>query len=179
MLRRRLSPRHLFVPCSGNRDSRFPHRQAHIIDRARSHPPVSDATERSLVDSMMLPCFCPVLPEDSLFLPRCGHAAGSHFASGGGKWGDCQMMVKASGRSALITATGLFLCFAGPSPVVAASSDSAATASKSESATPGKSAKQSVRHWKRYARKSGKVASKSADSKKSAEKDVADASGNT
>jgi hypothetical protein len=89
------------------------------------------------------------------------------------------MMVKASGRSALITATGLFLCFAGPSPVVAASSDSAATASKSESATPGKSAKQSVRHWKRYARKSGKVASKSADSKKSAEKDVADASGNT
>jgi hypothetical protein len=62
---------------------------------------------------------------------------------------------------------------------VAASSDSAATASKSESATPGKTARQSVRHGKRYARKSGKVASKSADSMKSAEKDVADASGNT
>ena len=88
------------------------------------------------------------------------------------------MMVKASGRSALILATGLFVCFAGPSSVAAASSDSAAATSKSESATPGKSARQSVRHWKRYARKSGKVASKSADSKKSAEKDVADASGN-
>ena len=87
------------------------------------------------------------------------------------------MMVKASGRSALILATGLFVCFAGPSPVVA-SSDSAAATSKSESATPGKSARQSVRHWKRYARKSGKVASKSADSKKPDEKDVADASGN-
>ena len=89
------------------------------------------------------------------------------------------MIVKASGRAALIIATGLFVCFAGPSPVVAASSDSAAATSKSESATPGKSAKQSVRHWKRYARKSGKVASKPADSKKSTEKDVADASGNT
>ena len=88
------------------------------------------------------------------------------------------MMVKASGRSALILATGLFVCFAGPSPVVAASNDSAAATSKSETATPGKSARQSVRHWKRYARKSGKVTSKSADSKKSAEKDVADASGN-
>ncbi len=89
------------------------------------------------------------------------------------------MMVKASGRSALIIATGLFVCFAGPSPVVAASSDSAAATSKSESATSGKSARQSVRHWKRYARKSGKAASKPADSKKSAEKDVADASGDT
>jgi hypothetical protein len=89
------------------------------------------------------------------------------------------MMVKASGRSALIIATGLFVCFAGPSPVVAASSDSAAATSKSESATSGKSARQSVRHWKRYARKSGKAASKPADSKKSTEKDVADASANT
>ena len=88
------------------------------------------------------------------------------------------MMIKASGRSALIIATGLFVCFAGPSPVVAASSDSAAATSTAESATSGKSARQSVRHWKRYARKSGKVASKSADSKKPDEKDVADASGN-
>jgi hypothetical protein len=62
---------------------------------------------------------------------------------------------------------------------VAASSDSAAATSKSESATSGKSARQSVRHWKRYARKSAKAASKPADSKKSAEKDVADASGDT
>src|SRR5688500_902734 len=73
-----------------------------------------------------LPCFRPVSPEDSLFLPRCGHAAGSHFASGAGKWGDCQMIIKASGRSALILATGLFVCFAGPSQ--AAPGDDAATA---------------------------------------------------
>jgi hypothetical protein len=86
------------------------------------------------------------------------------------------MMVKASGRAALIIATGLMVCFAGPAPVVAASSDSAAATSKSESATSGKSARQSVRHWKRYARKSAKVASKSADSKKSTENDAADVS---
>ena len=67
------------------------------------------------------------------------------------------MNVKASGRAALIIATGLFVCFAGPSPVMAASSDSAAATSKSESATSGKSARQSVRHWKRYARKSAKA----------------------
>jgi len=89
------------------------------------------------------------------------------------------MIVKASGRAALIIATGLFVCFAGPSPVVAASSDSAAATSKSESTTSGKSARQSVRQWKRYARKSVKAASKPADSKKSAENDVADASGDT
>jgi len=90
------------------------------------------------------------------------------------------MMVKASGPSALVLATGLFVCFAGPSPVVAASSDDAAATSKSESATPGKSVKENVRHSKRYThRRSSKVASSSTDSKKSAEKDVADASGNS
>jgi len=89
------------------------------------------------------------------------------------------MMVKASGRSALVLATGLFVCFAGPSPVLAASSDGAAATSNSESATPGKSVKENVRHSKRYThRRSNKVASSSTDSKKSAEKDVADASGN-
>jgi hypothetical protein len=62
---------------------------------------------------------------------------------------------------------------------VAASSDSAAASSKSESATSDKSARENVSHWKRYThRKSGKVAPSSTDSKKSAEKDVADASGN-
>jgi len=89
------------------------------------------------------------------------------------------MMVKARGRSALILATGFFVCFAVTSPLVAASSDSAAASSKSESATSDKSARENVRHWKRYThRKSGKVAPSSTDSKKSAEKDVADASGN-
>ena len=90
------------------------------------------------------------------------------------------MMIKASGRSALILATGLFVCFAGPSPVVAASSDSAAAASKSDSATTGKSVKHSARYWKRYAqRKSGKVASKSTETKKTVDKDGTDVAGNS
>ena len=83
------------------------------------------------------------------------------------------MIVKASGRSALIFATGIFVCFAGPSPVTAASTDRATATSKSDSATSGKSARQGTRHWKRYSRRSGKVASKPAETKKAAEKDVA------
>lgn len=85
------------------------------------------------------------------------------------------MMVKASGRSALILATGLFVCFAGPAPATAATTDRTAATSKSESATPAKSVRQSTRHWKRYTRRSGKVASKPAETRK-AEKEVADAS---
>jgi hypothetical protein len=88
------------------------------------------------------------------------------------------MMVKASGRSALILATGLFVCFAGPSPVVAASSDSAAATSKSDSAT-GKSVRHSARYWKRYAhRKSSKLASKATETKKTPDADGIDISGN-
>ena len=86
------------------------------------------------------------------------------------------MMVKASGRSALIFATGLFVCFAGLSPGTAASTDRAAAASKSDSATSGKVVRQGARKWKRYARRSGKVASKSAETRKAVEKDLAGAS---
>ncbi|CAN7173257.1 hypothetical protein LJR220_000272 [Bradyrhizobium sp. LjRoot220] len=82
-------------------------------------------------------------------------------------------MVKASGRSALILATGLFVCLAGPSPVTAASTDRAAATSKSEGATSGKAVRQGVHHWKRYTRRSGKFASKPAAETR---KDVADAS---
>jgi hypothetical protein len=65
-------------------------------------------------------------------------------------------------------------------PATAASGDSAAATSKSDSATSGKSARQSARYYKRYAhRKSAKVASKSTETRKAAEKDVADASGNS
>jgi hypothetical protein len=89
------------------------------------------------------------------------------------------MMIKASGRSALILATGLFVYFAGPSPVMAASSDSAAATSKSDSATTGKSVRHSARYWKRYAnRKSSKLASKATETKKTPDKDGTDISGN-
>jgi hypothetical protein len=88
-------------------------------------------------------------------------------------------MIKASGRSALILATGLFVYFAGPSPVMAASSDSAAATSKSDSATTGKSVRHSARYWKRYAnRKSSKLASKATETKKTPDKDGTDISGN-
>jgi len=88
------------------------------------------------------------------------------------------MMIKASGRSALIIATGLFVCFAGPLPATAASSDSAAATSKPDSATTGKSVRHSARYWKRYThRKSSKVASKSTETKKTADNDGTDISG--
>ncbi len=82
------------------------------------------------------------------------------------------MTVKASGRSALIVAAGLFVCFAGPLPAGAASSDSAA-ASKSDSATSAKSIRHGARHWKRYAHRKYSRTAKSSDSKKPSE--VADA----
>lgn len=88
------------------------------------------------------------------------------------------MTIKASGRSALIVAAGLFVCFAGPLPAVAAGSDSAA-ASKPDSATSGKTVRHGTRHWKRYAhRKHGRTAAKSTESGKSSEKaaDAADSS---
>jgi len=93
---------------------------------------------------------------------------------GAGKWGDCQMNIKASGRSALILATGLFVGFAGPSQA-AAGADPAAASSKSESDAGApialnKYAKHASHHWKTYAhRKSSKVALKSPDTKKTAD----------
>ena len=88
------------------------------------------------------------------------------------------MTVKASAAGALMLAAGLFVSIAGPSPATAAGSESAA-ASKSESATSGKSTKSSSRYSKkkRYSyRKFTRTASKSAETGKAAEKDVADAS---
>jgi hypothetical protein len=86
------------------------------------------------------------------------------------------MTIKASGHSALIFAAGLLVCFAGALPATAAGADSTA-ASKSEAATSGKSVRHATRHWKRYThRKATRVASKSSESRKAAEKDLADAS---
>jgi hypothetical protein len=85
------------------------------------------------------------------------------------------MMIKASGRSALIVAAGLLVCFAGPLPARAAGGDSAA-ASKSETSTSGKSVRPSAHHWKRYAHRT-RTAAKSSESSKASEKDVADAGG--
>jgi hypothetical protein len=85
------------------------------------------------------------------------------------------MTIKANGHSAVILAAGFLVCFAGALPATAAGADSA-TASKSENATSGKSVRHATRHWKRYAhRKYTHVASKSSETRKAAEKDLADA----
>ena len=96
------------------------------------------------------------------------------------------MIIKASGRSALILVTGLFACFAEPSfaePSQAAPGAGTATASsKSERATGApvalnKYAKRGSRHLKKYAqRKSSKAALKFQVGKQAT--DVADDNGN-
>ncbi|SDS60186.1 hypothetical protein [Bradyrhizobium canariense] len=76
------------------------------------------------------------------------------------------MTIKASGRSALILATGFWICFAGPSQ--AASADDADN-------TAAPVAKHSSHHGKKYAHQSSDKASlKSSDSKKSADSDDSD-----
>jgi hypothetical protein len=89
------------------------------------------------------------------------------------------MTIKASARSALIFAAGLLVSFAGPPPAMAAGTDTdGAAISKSESATSVKSGSRYLK--KRYAHhKDTRTASKSAESKKADEKQVADASGAT
>jgi hypothetical protein len=92
------------------------------------------------------------------------------------------MTIKASGRSALILATGLFVCFAGPSQAEPGADDAAVT-SKPESAAGApivlnKYAKRAARHSKSYAhRKSSKVALKSSAARKADAPDVADNDG--
>ena len=94
------------------------------------------------------------------------------------------MTIKASAGSALILAAGLLVGFAGPLPAIAAGADAdSAAVSKSDSATPGKSARQGSRSLKKRDahRKDTPAVSKSAESesKKADEKQVADASGGT
>jgi hypothetical protein len=81
------------------------------------------------------------------------------------------MNIKAIGRSALILATGLFVCFAGPSQ--AAGAEASAASAKSEAAAAPvarhKYARHGSRHWKKYVhRRSSKVALKSYTDKKAA-----------
>ena len=84
------------------------------------------------------------------------------------------MMIKATGRSALILATGIFVCLAGPSQA-AVGTDNTAASAKPESAAPvvlSKYAKHSAHHGKSYAhRKSSTVAQKPSDKKDLDKKD--------
>jgi hypothetical protein len=98
------------------------------------------------------------------------------------------MTIKTSARPVLILATGLFVCFAGPSPVAAGADDKAVADSKSASSESDRGAEEFVavkkyakhgsRHWKRHAhRKSGTVALKSSPARKADATDVAVADG--
>jgi hypothetical protein len=68
-----------------------------------------------------LPCFCLLPPEDSLFLPCCGHRQGLFSTLDSGYRGDLEMTIKAS--AALIFAAGLLMGIAGPLPATAAEGD--------------------------------------------------------
>jgi hypothetical protein len=121
--------------------------------------------------------FSPGLARRFPFFAPLWTRPGVSFRFGTGKWGDCQMMIKATGRSALILAAGLFVCFAGSSQ--AAGTDDTTASPKSESTAPtapvvlSKFTKHSAHHGKSYAqRKSSKVAEKPSD-KKDAPADVA------
>jgi hypothetical protein len=84
------------------------------------------------------------------------------------------MIIKASGRSALILATGLFVCFAGPSQAAGAT-DPAASATAGAPIALNKYVKHTAHHGKKLAqRKSGKVASKSSADPKDAAADDGD-----
>jgi hypothetical protein len=83
------------------------------------------------------------------------------------------MIVKASGRSALILATGLFVCFAGPSQAAGAT-DPAASATAGAPIALNKYAKHTAHHGKKLAqRKSSKVASRPSTDTKAAATDAA------
>jgi hypothetical protein len=87
------------------------------------------------------------------------------------------MMIKANGRSALILAAGLLVCFAGPSQAGPVSADSAAASAKTENAAGAplalnKYTKRST-HKTSAHRKPSKEALKSSSDKKAAATDVA------
>src|SRR5882672_7185597 len=98
--------------------------------------------------------------------------------------GRLPMTIKAGGRSVLILATGLFVCFAGPLPAVAATDDNAvadakaASSDKDSAATERVAVRKYTRHgsrdWKRHAhRKDDKMALKSSSTKKADAPDAA------
>jgi hypothetical protein len=83
------------------------------------------------------------------------------------------MIIKASGRSALILATGLFVCFAGPSQAAGAT-DPTASGTAGAPIALNKYAKHTAHHGKKLAqRKSSKVASKPSTDTKAAATDAA------
>lgn len=89
------------------------------------------------------------------------------------------MTIKTIGRSAVLVAAGLLLCFAEPSPAAAGAEDTAAATKPETAGAPialHRSVRHGSRHGKKYAhRDSGKVAQKASTGDKTA--DAADDSG--
>jgi hypothetical protein len=82
------------------------------------------------------------------------------------------MTNRASGRSALLLAAGLFVCFAGPPQAAAGAEETAAAAPSETAGTPVALHKFAghAHHWKKYAhRRSGKVALKASAGNKTAD----------
>jgi hypothetical protein len=81
------------------------------------------------------------------------------------------MTNRASGRSSVLLAAGIFVCLAGPSQ--AAADDAAASAPSETAGTPvtlHNNARHGSHHWKKYAhRRSGKVALKASGGNKTAD----------
>jgi hypothetical protein len=81
-----------------------------------------------------------------------------------------KMKIKGNGRSALILAAGLWVCFAGPSHAAAGTDATAASSTAGAPIALNKYTRHSSRHWRKYAHhKSSKVALKSADDKKASD----------
>jgi hypothetical protein len=96
------------------------------------------------------------------------------------KRGDCQMIIKAGGRSALVLATGLFVFFNLPSQAATGADDARSQNTAAAPATPHKNLRHGLRHWKRYAhRRFHRVVLKSTTSQKSAAADVPADTGGT
>ena len=99
------------------------------------------------------------------------------------------MTIRANGRSALvlatgILATGLFVCFAGPSKAIEVADSQIPTVPTEASSAPGQpivlKKYTKARHWKKYThRKSTKVALKTSDGKKTFATDTAENDGDT
>jgi hypothetical protein len=92
------------------------------------------------------------------------------------------MTIKASGRSALIIAAGIWACFAGPLQAAAQDADDAAASVSKQASEPTGAPIElkkytKPRHSKSAQRKSSKVALKSSTDKKPTEADAADNSG--
>ena len=90
------------------------------------------------------------------------------------------MTIKASGRSALIIAAGIWACFAGPLQAAEGADNATASVSKQESKAAGAPIVLKKYTKSRYAqRKSSKAALKSTTDKKATEADAADNSGDS